>query len=116
QALQPDSEGPSEFQFPEGGYGSRKLGLRFEDLSPETRARYGVTGGVEGALITEVMNGSSAAENGLVEGMVVTHYKRKKDRAFMPVKDAKGLFAGLKAMEGGDNIAFRIHHKGRNDL
>jgi serine protease Do len=99
-----------------GGYSSGKLGLRFDALNAESRKRYGLPEEVSGALVVEVMDGSTAAENGLLEGMVITQYKRRQDAGFVPVKDAKSLSAAVSSLQKGENIAFLIYNKGKTDL
>jgi serine protease Do len=99
-----------------GGYSSGKLGLRFDAINGETRKRYGLPEDVSGAVVLEVMDGSSAAEVGLLEGMVILQYKRKQDPGFVPVKDAKALSAAIGSLQKGENIAFLIHNKGKTDL
>ena len=99
-----------------GGFSSGKLGIRFETATAALRQRHEIPGDVSGAVIVEVMNGSAAADNGFQEGMVITHYKRRQDPAFVPVKDAKQLSDAAKAMSAGDQIAFMVFQKGKTDL
>ena len=99
-----------------GGFVSRALGFRFGALDEPTRNRYGIDPAVAGVVILQVMDGSSAAENGIVEGMVLTHYKRKQDLSFQVVKQPKGLSEAVKALKKGESIAFKVSFKGKTDL
>ncbi len=99
-----------------GGFSSGKLGLRFESANAALRQRHQVPAEVSGAVVVEVMNGSSAADNGFLEGMVITHYKRRQDPAFVPVKDAKQLSDAAKSLRDGDQIAFMVFYQGKTDL
>lgn len=99
-----------------GGFSSGKLGLRFETATDALRQRYALPAGVTGAVIVEVFDGSAAANSGFEPGMVITHFKRRQDPGFIPVKDAKQLSDAAKAMRDGDQVAFMVHYKGRTDL
>lgn len=99
-----------------GGYSSGKLGFRFENLNEALRQRYNVPRDVGGAVLVEVFDGSAAANTGFTPGMVITHFKRRQDSGFIPVKDAKQLSDAAKAMRAGDQIAFMVHFGGRTDL
>jgi serine protease Do len=111
-----DSAAAPEGEDTRGGFSSGRLGLRFEAVTPALRQRHELPGDVSGAVVVEVMNGSAAADNGFAAGMVITHYKRRQDPGFVPVKDAKQLSDAAKAMREGDQIAFMVFHKGRTDL
>jgi serine protease Do len=99
-----------------GGFSSSKLGLRFGSLDADARTRYEIPKDVAGVVILEVTDGSSAAETGLLEGMVVTEYKRKGDSGFQPVKQPKQLLDAVKSLNSGENIAFKVYYKGKTDL
>lgn len=110
------TSGVPEGEDTRGGYSSGKLGLRFETSNAGLRQHYELPGDVNGAVVMEVMNGSAAADNGFLEGMVITHYKRRQDPSFTPVEDAKKLSAAIQAMETGDQVAFTVFFRGRTDL
>jgi serine protease Do len=118
----PGEEGPSgeptvaEGEDLRGGYTSGKLGLRFESVEAAVRKRLELPADLSGAAVTEVTDGSPAAENGLLEGMVITHFKRKQDPVFQPVQNAKQLSDAAKNLAPGDQIAFMIYNKGKTDL
>ncbi len=99
-----------------GGYSSGKLGFRFEGMNDALRQRYSVPRDVSGAVLVEVFDGSAAANAGFAPGMVITHFKRRQDPGFIPVKDAKQLSDAAKAMRAGDQVAFMVHANGRTDL
>jgi serine protease Do len=111
-----DDESEREGEDTRGGYSSSKLGLRFETASVALRQKYQLHADAAGAVVVEVTNGSSAADNGFLEGMVITQYKRRQDPGFVPVKDAKQLSEAVKAMREGDQIAFTVSFKGKTDL
>ena len=67
-------------------------------------------------VLVEVMDGSPAAENGMLEGMVITDYKRKADVSFQEVKQPKQLLDAVKTLAIGENIAFKVFYKGKTDL
>ena len=63
-----------------------------------------------------VSDGSSAAENGMTEGMVIVNYKRQADGGFQKADDPKKLLAVVKSLKTGEKIAFRVFFKGRIDF
>lgn len=99
-----------------GGFSSSKLGLRFETASAALRQRHQLPADLSGAVVVEVANGSAAADNGFLEGMVITHYKRRQDASFVAVKDAKQLSDAVRTLREGDQIAFMVFHRGKTDL
>ncbi len=99
-----------------GGFSSRKLGLRFVAVDTDARAKYQISKEVSGVVLVEVMDGSPAAENGMLEGMVITDYKRKADVSFQEVKQPKQLLDAVKTLAIGENIAFKVFYKGKTDL
>ncbi|HEX2613096.1 MAG TPA: Do family serine endopeptidase [Fibrobacteria bacterium] len=109
-------EAAPEGEDTRGGYSSSKLGLRFEAPSAASRQKYSLPADASGAVVVEVTNGSAAADNGFLEGMLLTHYKRRQDAGFTPIKDAKQLSEAVKAMREGDQIAFMVSFKGKTDL
>jgi serine protease Do len=111
-----DSAAVPEGEDTRGGHSSAKLGLRFEGVNAALRQRYELPGDVSGAVVVEVLNGSAAADNGFAEGMVLTHYKRRQDPGFIPVKDSRQLSDAARSMRDGDQIAFMVFYKGRTDL
>jgi serine protease Do len=111
-----DSAAAPEGEDTRGGFSSGKLGLRFETVTAALRQRYTLSGDVNGAVVVEVMDGSAAANNGFEAGMVITHFKRRQDPGFIPVKDAKQLSEAAKSMREGDQIAFMVNAKGKTDL
>jgi serine protease Do len=111
-----ERQSETEGEDARGGFTSGKLGLRFDALDAEARKRFEVPDEVSGPVVTEIMDGSPAAESGILEGMVITHFKRKQDTSFQPVKDGKQLSIAVTGLSTGDQIAFRIFNKGKTDL
>ena len=95
---------------------SKKLGIHFGMLDKEARVKYGIPNDQTGVVITGVADGSSAAENGLIEGMVLGNYKRQADGGFQKVDDPKKLLAAVKTLKPGEKIAFKVFYKGRTDF
>ena len=107
-APEPDEENGSFF--------SKKLGIHFGTLDKEARVKYGIPNDQGGVVITGVSDGSSAAENGLIEGMVLSNYKRQADGGFLKIEDPKKLLAAVKSLKPGEKIAFKVFFKGRTDF
>ncbi len=97
-------------------YFSKKLGIHFGALDKEARSKYSIPNDQTGLVITGIADGSSAAENGLVEGMVLSNYKRQSDDSFVKVEDPRKLLAVLKSLKNGEKIAFKVFFKGRTDF
>jgi len=107
---------PSEEENASGDFSTRKLGLRFAGVDEDARSKYDIPKNVSGAVVLEVTDGSTAAENGMLEGMVITDYKRKTDDSFQEVKNPKELLDAIKSMAVGEDIAFKIYYQGKTDL
>ncbi|MBW8890305.1 MAG: Do family serine endopeptidase [Fibrobacteres bacterium] len=111
-----DSQAAPEPDEADGSFFSKKLGIHFGPLDKETRVKYAVPNDQTGLVVTGIADGSSAAENGMVEGMVIANFKRQSDAAFQKVDDPKKLLAVLKSLKAGEKIAFKIFYKGRTDF
>lgn len=112
-----DDSGSSPEPEEEGGtFFSKKLGLRFGALDKDARTRYGIPQDQQGLVVTAVSDGSSAAEAGMVEGIVLSAYKRQSDPSFVKVDEPKKLLSVVKALKPGEKIAFRVFYKGRTDF
>ena len=107
-APEPDEENGTLF--------SKKLGVRFGALDKEARVKYSIPNDQAGVVIQGVIDGSSAAENGMVEGMVLSSYKRQADAGFQKIEDPKKLLAAVKSLKAGEKIAFKVFFKGRTDF
>ncbi len=107
---------PSEEENASGDFSTRKLGLRFAGVDGDARSKYEIPRDVSGAVILEVTDGSPAAEDGLLEGMVITDYKRKEDASFQEVKQPKQLLDAVKKLAVGEDIAFKVYYKGKTDF
>jgi serine protease Do len=99
-----------------GSFLSKKLGMRFGPLDKDARVKYSIPNDQTGVVITGVTDGSSAAENGLQEGMVLSSFKRQSDGSFQKVDDPKKLLAAVKTLKAGEKIAFKVFFKGRTDF
>lgn len=115
------AEGEAPPALPEGedtrgGYSSGKLGLRFDVPDAAARQRYGIAPEASGVVALDVTDGSPAAESGLLEGMLITHFKRRQDPNFISVRDASRLSDAIREMKSGEQIAFMVSHRGRTDL
>jgi serine protease Do len=115
-AASDDSNSAPEPEEEGGTFYSRKLGIRFAALDKEGRAKYGIPQDQTGLVVTAVSDGSSAAENGLVEGFVLSAYKRSQDPSFVKAEEPKKLLGVLKALKPGEKIAFKVFYKGRTDF
>ncbi len=99
-----------------GSYFSKKLGIHFGTLDKDARVKYSIPDDQSGLVITGIADGSNAAENSLVEGMVLSNYKRQSDGGFIKVEDPKKLLNVLKSLKNGEKIAFKVYFKGRTDF
>jgi serine protease Do len=99
----------------DGSFFSKKLGIHFGALDKEARARYNIPNDQQGVVLTRISNGSSAAENNLAEGMVLSQYKRQSDGSFVKIEDPKKFLNMLKTLKPGEKIAFRVFAKGRTE-
>jgi serine protease Do len=86
-----------------GQSGSGALGLTMQTLTGEARAQLGLPSSIQGALVTNVLPGSTAGEKGMRPGDVIT---RVNQRAVTNVADA---VAGLNAAkESGENALLLV--------
>ncbi|HJR70092.1 MAG TPA: DegQ family serine endoprotease [Gammaproteobacteria bacterium] len=86
-----------------GQSGSGALGLTLQSLTGEARAQLGLPNSVQGALVTNVLPGSTAAEKGMRPGDVIT---RVNQRAVASVADA--IAALNAAKENGENALLLV--------
>jgi serine protease Do len=86
-----------------GQSGSGALGLTLQRLTDEARSQLGLPGSVEGALVTNVAPGSTAAEKGMRPGDVIT---RVNQRAVASVADAVAELNAAK--ENGSNALLLV--------
>jgi Do/DeqQ family serine protease len=73
------------------------LGLTVEDLPPQMRAR-----GIGGVMVTDVEEGSPAAEAGFQGGDVIVAVNRKR------ISDLSGYLSAIKEAEKNDSVAFLV--------
>jgi serine protease Do len=111
-----DAQSAPEPDEENGSFFSKKLGMHFGTLDKEARVKYSIPNDQSGIVVTGISDGSSAAENGLVEGMVIGSYKRQSDGSFQKVDDPKKLLAAVKTLKPGEKIAFKVFYKGRTDF
>jgi serine protease Do len=100
----------------DGAYFSKKLGFRFGEITPPARQAFEIGKDVKGVVVQSVIDGSSAAENGFIEGLVITAFKRQNDAAFNNVENPKKLIDALKGLKKGDRIAFKVWFKGSSNF
>ena len=111
-----DTEGSPEIEQEDGSFFSKRLGIRFAALDKDVKARYSLPADQQGVVLTAVSDGSSAAENGLTEGMALTNYKRQSDQSFVRIDDPGKFLNVLKTLKPGEKIAFKVYFKGRSDF
>ena len=115
-AMGDDENSTSEPEEESGNYFSKKLGIRFSPLDKESRVKYSIPEDQGGIVLTGITDGSSAAETGLAEGMLLLAYKRQADDSFVKIQDPKKLLQVLKTLKTGEKIAFKVYFKGRTDF
>jgi len=81
---------------------ARKFGLEVTTLTRELARKYGYSTSLKGVMITEVDGASSAAEQGLAPGTVLTHVQNK------PVTTAEEFAQALEAKEAASGVRLRI--------
>ncbi len=111
-----DTPSAPETDDESGSFYSKKLGIHFAAVDKELRGKYAVPLEQSGVVITGITDGSSAAENGLVEGVLIMAYKRQVDGSFVKAEDPKKLLFVLKSLKTGEKIAFKVFYKGRTDF
>ncbi len=102
----PDLEGlgtREPAQGDEGPSGGGRLGLGLQDVPPQM-------GGGDGALIVNVVPGSSADRAGLVPGMVVV------EAAGKPIHAARELSSALRGKPSGSVVLVRVQLQGSRGL
>lgn len=96
----------------DGTYSSKRFGLRLSDLSDKDRTDLGLPKGAKGALVADVVAGSSAAEKGIKPGMVVLEVI-DADRKANPVSSAREAAKSLSKVAPGGTIALKVQAKDR---
>ena len=86
-----------------GQSGSGAVGLTLQSLTGEARAQLGLPNSVQGALVTNVVPGSTAAEKGLRPGDVIM---RVNQRAVASAADAVAALNAAK--ESGENALLLV--------
>jgi serine protease Do len=89
-----------------GQSGSGALGLTLQRLTDETRSQLGLPSSVEGALVTNVLPGSTAAEKGIRPGDVITRVNQK------PVNSVGDAVAALNAAREAKETALLLVRRG----
>jgi serine protease Do len=84
-----------------------KLGVRVENLTPETARKFNVKGASEGAVVVEVAPGSPAAEAGLAPGTVIVRISGR------PVRNTDDLAAAMKDIRSGTISLVVVAGEGR---
>ena len=95
------------------GAQTERFGLAVSTLTPELAATYGYKTSAKGVVITKVQPGTSAAEQGLTVGMLITQIQRKDvttAREFADALEAKDDAAGVRLRvtdtDGGRRFVF----------
>jgi serine protease Do len=97
QATSPPSTRPSK-----EGHSVDKYGLELEDLTPETAKKFGYKEQAKGALVTQVQPGSSAADQGLQPGMLITHVDKQ------PVESAESARGAMMKAPAKDGVLVQV--------
>jgi serine protease Do len=82
-----------------------KLGMTVEDLTPELAKSFGLTE-TKGVVVTQVEDGSSAAEAGLRAGDVILEIDQS------PVKDVRDFGRKIEAFKAGDTVLLLAKRRG----
>jgi serine protease Do len=83
-----------------------RLGVTLQDLTPQVRQQAQVPARIQGALITQVEDGSRAERAGLRPGMIITEVERR------PVSDASATVQQLRLASG--DVLLRVWFEGGN--
>jgi serine protease Do len=83
-----------------------RLGVTLQDLTPQVRQQAQVPARIQGALITQVEDGSRAERAGLRPGMIITEVERR------PVADASATVQQLRLASG--DVLLRVWFEGAN--
>jgi len=90
-------------RIPEGARkAAGKFGLRVATMTKDLAEKYGYEKPVEGVVITEVEEGSDAAEQGLAEGIVITHVEGRA------VKTGEDFDKAIRAKRPSPGIRLRV--------
>jgi serine protease Do len=87
-------------------HGKARWGMGIQDLSPDMRSQLQLPEGVKGAIVTNVVPGSSADNAGLSRGDVILQVNRKDTTNASAVKDA------LSSVPQGQDALVLVHSNG----
>jgi serine protease Do len=87
-------------------HGKARWGIGLQDLSPDMRSELQLPENVKGAIVTNVMPGSSADNAGLSRGDVILQVNRKDMMNAASVKDA------LSSVPQGQDALVLVHSNG----
>jgi serine protease Do len=93
---------PDEDARAENGQPQGKLGMALQTLTPDVAASLGIGGNTKGAVITDVLAGSSAEQAGLHPGEVIVEVDRH------PVNSSDEAIASLHAPSKGTGHLLRV--------
>jgi serine protease Do len=82
-----------------------RLGMTVEDLTPELAKNFGLPD-AKGVVVTQVEDGSSAAEAGLRAGDVILEIDQS------PVKDVKDFGRKIESYKAGDTVLILVKRRG----
>jgi serine protease Do len=88
--------------------GKARWGIGIQDVSPDVRSELQLPDDVKGAVVTNVLPGSSADNAGLRQGDVILQVNRKDTRTAADVKSA------LSGIKEGDDALLLVHSNGGN--
>jgi serine protease Do len=95
----------------DGSYTARRFGLTLTDLSEKERLEAALPKGAKGALVVAVAPGSTAAEKGVKEGMLILEVGI--DRKANPVTTARECAKVLAKVPAGGTVALKVQQKDR---
>ena len=88
--------------------GKARWGIGLTDASPDVRSELQLPDDVKGAIVTNVVPGSSADNAGLRQGDVILQVNRKDTKSAADVKSA------LSSVKEGDDALLLVHSNGGN--
>jgi serine protease Do len=100
-----DKGGQSTSNTPQG---KARWGIGLTDASPDVRSELQLPDDVKGAVVTNVLPGSSADNAGLRQGDVILQVNRKDTKSAADVKTALG------SIKEGDDALLLVHSNGGN--
>jgi len=91
-----ENDEQSAVQPVDDGNGERVLGLSLSEMTSQLRDEYGIAEDINGVIVTEVAQGSAAAERGIVPGGVIVEVSHK------PVTTPEDVYARIAELRDLD--------------